>query len=266
EPEDRTITTFPAGRCWMDMPNERKGAAPPLLRQQEALAALGAFALRSTDLQQVLAEAARRCASGASVPFCKILAHRSERSDLIVRAGVGWHEGAVGAAVAKADRSTPAGRAFVTGKPVITQDLRRPHDFVLPSIYVEHGIASSANMPIAGLGVLEIDSTEPRQFDDGDTLYLAGFANMCAETAARLQRERALQQLVHDRGTFLRELQHRVRNHLHLLVTSAQVQAGRTKDEAAKQGFEEMTRRIMALATLYDRLLGVRMSDRLDLG
>jgi two-component sensor histidine kinase len=121
-------------------------------------------------------------------------------------------------------------------------------------------------MPIAGLGVLEIDSTEPRQFDDGDTLYLAGFANMCAETVARLQRERALQQLVRDRGTFLRELQHRVRNHLHLLVTSAQVQAGRTKDEAAKQGFEEMTRRIMALATLYDRLLGVRMSDRLDLG
>jgi two-component sensor histidine kinase len=248
------------------MPKERKGAARPLLRQQEALAALGALALRSTDLEQVLAEAARLCASGAGVPFCKILEHRSEHDDLIIRAGVGWREGVVGASVAKADRSTPAGRAFVTGKPVITQDLRGPHDFVLPPIYLEHGIASSANIPIAGLGVLEIDSREPRQFDDSDTVYLAGFANMCAETVARLQRERALQQLVRDRGTFLRELQHRVRNHLHMLVTLAQVQAGRTKDDAAKQGFEEMTRRIMALATLYDRLLGVRMGDRLDLG
>jgi len=111
-----------------------------VLRQQEALAALGALALRSTDLQQVLAEAARLCASGAGVPFCKILEHRSEHGDLIVRAGVGWREGVVGAAVAKADRSTPAGRAFVTGKPVITQDLRGRHDFVLPSIYAEHGI------------------------------------------------------------------------------------------------------------------------------
>jgi two-component sensor histidine kinase len=248
------------------MPKGRKGAARPLLRQQEALAALGAVALRSTDLQQVLVEAARLCASGAGVPFCKILEHRSEHGDLIVRAGVGWRERVVGSAVAKADRSTPAGRAFVTGKPVITRDLRGPHDFVLPPIYLEHGIASSANMPIPSFGVLEIDSTEPRQFDDGDTLYLAGLANMCAETVARLQRERALQQLVRDRGTFLRELQHRVRNHLHMLVTSAQVQAGRTKDEAAKQGFDEMTRRIMALATLYDRLLGVRMGDRLDLG
>jgi two-component sensor histidine kinase/uncharacterized protein YigA (DUF484 family) len=248
------------------MPKRRKGAARPLLRQQEALAALGALALRSTNLQDVLAEAARLCASGAGVPFCKILEHRSEHGDLIVRAGVGWQDGVVGSAIAKADRSSPAGRAFLTGKPVITVDLRRPHDFALPSIYEAHGIVSSANMPIAGFGVLEIDSPEPAAFDGADTLYLAGCANMCAETVARLQRERALQQLVRDRGTFLRELQHRVRNHLHMLVSLAQVQAGRTKDEAAKQGFQEITRRIMALATLYDRLLGVRMGERLDLG
>src|SRR5438874_2375410 len=148
------------------MPKRRKGTGSPLLRQQEALAQLGALALSSTDLQQVLAEAARLCASGAGAPFCKILEHRSERGDLIIRAGVGWREGVVGAATAKADRSTPAGRAFVTGKPVITQDLRGRHDFVLPSIYVEHGIVSSANMPIAGFGVLEIDGAEPNQFDD----------------------------------------------------------------------------------------------------
>jgi two-component sensor histidine kinase len=248
------------------MLNGRKSDASAPLRQQTALAALGTFALHSEDLQQVLNEAARLCAEGGGVPFCKILEHRSERGDLVLRAGVGWRQGVIGEAVAKADRSNPVGRAFVTGKPVITTDLRQPHDFALPPIYLEHGIVSSANVLIEGFGVLEIDSAAPHGFSDNDVIFLVGFANVCAETVARLQRQRALQQLVKDRGTFLRELQHRVRNHLHMLVSLAHVLSGRTNDAEAKRGFDEMTRRIMALATLYDRLLGVRMAQRLDLG
>lgn len=214
----------------------------------------------------MLDEAARLCAEGAGTIFCQIVEHRPERGDLVVRAGVGWCEGVVGAAIASADRSTPAGRALATGKPVIVRDFNEAHDFALPPIYRDHRIVSAANVLIEGFGVLEIDSMEPRAFDDHDVIVLIGFANICAETVARLERQRTLQRLLRDRGIFLRELQHRVRNHLHVLVSLAHVLAARTGDAEAKGGFDEITRRIMALATLYDRLLGVRMAPRLDLG
>lgn len=244
---------------------KRRGTGTAL-RQQKALAELGTFALRSDDLQQVLMQAVRLCAEGTGTRFCRICEHRPEHGDFVVRAGVGWREGVVGQAVAKADRTTPVGRAFVTAQPVITRDLRRKHDFALPPIYRDHRIVSSANVVIEGFGVLEIDSARPRSFSSRDVIFITGLANICAETVARLQRQAALRQAVAEQGTFLRELQHRVRNHLHMLVAHAHILAERTGDLEAKRGFAELTRRILALATLYDRLLGVRLAKRLDLG
>ena len=248
------------------MRDGQRNEAAMAQRRLAALAELGSFALRSEELQPVLDEAARLCAEAAGVVLCQIVEHRPESGDLVVRAGTGWREGVIGAAIAGADRSTPAGRALTTGKPVIASDLGRPHDFALPAIYASHGVLSLANVPIDGFGAIEIDSTEPRGFNYGDITLLIAFANTCAETIARLDRQRALQRVLRDRGVFLRELQHRVRNHLHVLVSLAHVLAGRTQDAEAKKGFDEITRRIMALATLYDRLLGVRMAPRLDLG
>jgi len=43
-----------------------------LLRQQAALAAFGSFALGESDLKKVLTEAARVCAAGLDVHFCKV--------------------------------------------------------------------------------------------------------------------------------------------------------------------------------------------------
>ena len=175
-------------------------------------------------------------------------------------------DGVVGTALSKADLSTPAGRAFVTRTPVITEDLRQPHDFVLPQIYFEHHIVSSANVVIDGYGVLEIDSPAPRSFVQDEVIFLTGFANVVAEMVSRVRREQALRDLVAEQATFLRELQHRVRNHLHILSSSGQMLARQTTDEAARRGFDDLVRRILSLASLYDRLLGVGMARQLELG
>jgi len=63
------------------------------LRQQAAIADFGSFALREDDLEKILAAAARACADGMNVPFCKVCRYRAEENDLVIETGVGWNDG-----------------------------------------------------------------------------------------------------------------------------------------------------------------------------
>jgi CheY-like chemotaxis protein len=144
-----------------------------LLRQQAALAEFGSFALGENDLGKVLTEAARVCADGLEVPFSKVCRYRHEENDLFVEAGVGWHPGVVGHAVAPADGSSPEGRAFITREPVICVDVNQDALFVLPSFYAEHSIISAVDVPIRKKdgnpwGVLEIDNPAQHDYDQHD--------------------------------------------------------------------------------------------------
>jgi two-component sensor histidine kinase len=78
-----------------------------------------------------------------------------------------------------------------------------------------------------------------------------------------LQKKEAL---ADERGVLLREMQHRVRNHLQLIQSSLSIQERRTEDIAARQGFQEVAGQVLALSTLYDHLLGVGMGRTIELG
>ena len=140
-----------------------------LLRQQAALASFGSFAFRESDLQKILDEAARICAQSSSVPYAKICRYRADQDDLLVIAGYGWRAGVVGYVVSPSDESSTQGRAFVTGKPVILEDLSKNSSYRLPPFYADHGVVATADVLIKGKGepwgVLEIDSTTARAFD-----------------------------------------------------------------------------------------------------
>src|SRR5580704_4340761 len=149
-----------------------------LLRQQAAVAGFGSFALRQSDLMKVLTEAARVCADGLNVPFCKVCRYRAAENDLLIEAGHGWQAGVVGHVVSRADASSPQGRAFVTGLPSICNDLRNDHNFELPPFYAAHGIVSTIDVVIKGddqpYGVLEIDNDEQHNYDQHDIDCLTG--------------------------------------------------------------------------------------------
>src|SRR6202140_2549858 len=96
-----------------------------LLRQQAAIARFGSFALRQSDLTKILTEAARVCAQGLNVPYCKVCRYRAAENDLFLEAGYGWEPGVVGNVIGRADASSPQGQAFITGQPSICYDLRK---------------------------------------------------------------------------------------------------------------------------------------------
>ena len=259
-----------------------------LLRQQAAIAGFGTFALRQNDLLTVLTEAARVCAAGLDVPFCKVCRYRDAENDLLIEAGCGWKDGVVGHVVSRADRSSPQGRAFITGEPSICNDLRQDTDFKLPHFYAEHGIISTIDVVIKGAeagsdrpyGVLEIDNNRQHDYDENDVNFLTAFANVLAEAVSTAERSVVLrttiaemQALVEEKDRLLdqkkilaEELQHRVRNNLQLVYGMLSKQLSETLDTAGRRGIKAIARRVSTLAQVYDHLLGSEMTRTTDFG
>ncbi|MEI8146841.1 MAG: histidine kinase dimerization/phosphoacceptor domain -containing protein, partial [Alphaproteobacteria bacterium] len=255
-----------------------------LLRQQAALASFGSFALRQNDLQAVLMEAARVCAEGLSVRFCKVCRYRPVENDLLIIAGFGWKEGVVGHVVSKADASSPQGLAFTTGQPAICGNLQLDVQFRLPDFYAEHNIVSTIDVLIKGatqpFGVLEIDSDTKRAFDEQDIIFLTGFANVMAEAVATSDRTKVLEttiaqmkvlvaekdRLLEQKKVLAEELQHRVRNNLQLIYGMLIRQLDETRDNSGERGIRAIARRVATLAQVYDHLLGTEMTRTTDFG
>jgi two-component sensor histidine kinase len=250
-----------------------------LLRQQAALAKFGSFALREGDLHKVLTEAARVCAEGLSVPFCKVCHYRPEENDLLVEAGFGWKAGVIGIVVSRADASSPQGRTFTSGKPAICNDLRKDNEFKLPAFYAAHGVVSTIDVIIKGegedepYGVLEIDNDKQHDYDQSDINFLTGFANVLAEAVATSARTSVLKRtiermegLLDQKNVLAEELQHRVRNNMQLVYGMLGKQLADTVDEAGQRGLKAIARRVRTLAQVYDHLLGNEITRTTDLG
>ncbi|SDM98490.1 histidine kinase dimerization/phosphoacceptor domain -containing protein [Afipia sp. GAS231] len=256
-----------------------------LLRQQAAVAQFGSFALRESDLLKILTEAARVCAECLSVPYSKVCRYREGENDLLIEAGYGWHTGVIGNVVSRADVTSPQGRAFITEKPSICNDLRKDNDFELPAFYAEHGIVSTIDVIIKGsedqpYGVLEIDNNQRHDYDQHDIDFLTGFANVLAEAVATSARTGILQstvermrvlvdekdRLLEQKKVLAEELQHRVRNNLQLVYGMLSKQLDDTPDKAGQRGIKAISRRVSTLAQVYDHLLGNEMTRTTDFG
>jgi len=241
-----------------------------LLRQQAALAAFGAFAFREPDLHKILTEAARTCAASLEVPFCKVCRYRAAENDLRIEAGCGWHLGVVGRVVSQANESSPQGRAYVTGEPVIIRNLHEANNLDVPAFYAEHGIVSTVDVVIPAIdgapyGVLEVDSPYQHQYDVHDINFLTGFANVLAEAVATATRVKEIRELLAAKSLLAEELQHRVRNNLQMVSGMLDSYARTAANGPAREGINLIVRRVTTLAQVYDSLLGVGLSETVDL-
>jgi two-component sensor histidine kinase len=267
------------------MPRSKQRNVARLLRQQAALAAFGSYAFREPALSNILTEAARVCAEGLGVPFCKICRYRPAENDLLIDAGFGWKEGVIGRVVSKADETSPQGRAFINGMPVIIDNLQGANNVVLPAFYDAHGIVSTVDVLIKGLdglpyGVLEIDSPTHHVYDQHDVDFLTGFANVLAEAVATAGRTELLRQaladmkalmsekdkLLAERLTLAEELKHRVRNNLQLVQGMLSSHIKNHPESADRGSLNAIVRRVITISEIYEQLLGTGMGNSIDLG
>jgi two-component sensor histidine kinase len=208
------------------------------------------------------------------IEHTKVMRHRPEKGDLLIEAGVGWKPGVVGHAILSIDHRSPAGRAFQTGAPVAIHDLNGGDEFRIPDILREHGIVSLLNVPVMvnGLtwGVLEVDSETPTVFDEWDVSFmriLANFMGTCLalhesqqmvfEERAQRERERA------QSATLLRELQHRIKNNLQIIIAflSLKIREGSAE---VRQRLTSVIGRVQAIALAHDLLSVSRQVSTVD--
>src|SRR5215813_3312716 len=206
------------------------------IRQQEILAELGVVALQGKPFLELLNETARLTTEGMNAEFCKVLEYMPTGNRLLVRAGVGWHDGIVGRATVGADLESPSGFALRTGKPVISNHLENEERFRTPELLVEHGIRRAMNVILQGdgspYGVLEVDSRSEGEFSQNDIAFLQGAANILGMAIEQQQYQRKLQVALDRHQVLLKEVNHRVKNSLQVVSAMLQLQANAAGDQA----------------------------------
>jgi len=228
------------------------------IRQQEILAELGVVALQGKTFLELLNETVRLTAEGMNAEFCKVLEYIPADNRLLVRAGVGWHEGIVGKATVGADLESPSGFALNTGKPVISNHLENEQRFRTPELLVEHGIRRAMNVILQGdcspFGVLEVDSRSEGEFSQNDIAFLQGAANILGMAIERHRYERQLKTALDRHQVLLKEITHRVKNSLQVVTSMLHLQASASNDAALAEHLAEASSRVSAIGRAYERL------------
>jgi two-component sensor histidine kinase len=240
------------------------------IRQQEILAELGVGALQGAGFEQLLADTARLTAEGLRTEFCKVLEYIPAENRFLVRAGVGWDAGIVGVATIGADLASPAGFALKTGRPVISNHLESEERFRTPEILVKHGVHRAMNVILQGdgrpFGVLEVDSRSEDQFVEHDLAFLQGAANILGMAIERERHERTLKSALERHQFLIKEMNHRVKNSLALVVSMLRLQARENSEPEFVQHLEDAMLRIGAIARVHEQLYQSSDIERFDVG
>ncbi|HLG44756.1 MAG TPA: histidine kinase dimerization/phosphoacceptor domain -containing protein [Reyranella sp.] len=242
------------------------------LEQQGLVADFGRFALRTVDLQAILDKASRVAAAGLAARLAKVLQYLPDEQAFLVRSGVGWKRGVVGHAVIGGDSQSPAGHAFRTGEPVVSNDLSSELRFRTPRLLVDHGVRSAINVLVKedghSFGVLEVDSTHRTEFDGADVAFLQALANTLAAAIRAQQREDSLasalseketllaqnQRLLKEKDLLIREVHHRVTNSLQIVHSALSIQAKLLQSSEARRQVQEAAGRVLAIGAVHRRL------------
>ncbi len=185
------------------------------------------------------------------MPLVKVLQPDAQTDELLVTAGVGWKPGTVGHARLPKDMRSPPGLTYRTGDSVTIRDLPNDPGYDYSDLLRDHGVVSVINVPIKDkyvFGVLEVDAGHKAQWRRADVDFLQAFANLLMAAVLRREAEDHLTLL-------LQEIQHRVKNNLQLIAAMLNIYARRSTNLAARRDFEEVSRRVIVIGSLYQMLV-----------
>jgi PAS domain S-box-containing protein len=169
-----------------------------MMKRQQVLGDFGNFALRSEDLDEVLAEACRLVGEALGTARAKVLEIQEGETELFVRAGVGWGPNVVGRVRMPMSERSSETFSIREARPVISQDIRKEDRFEVPDFMKDAGVAAMVNVPIfvpgrKPYGLLQVDAAEPREFGQEDIDFLRTYATILGPVIDRLQKIRSLQ-------------------------------------------------------------------------
>jgi DNA-binding NarL/FixJ family response regulator/signal transduction histidine kinase len=190
--------------------SERKRAAAErerAARRQADVAALGLRALASDDLQPLLDDAVALVARTLDVGLTAVAEILPGSERLLLRAGVGWGDGAVGRVTGTAGRASLVGYTVLAGKPVVADDVAADERFNISPALAERHPVSAVTVVIAGrdepYGALGAFAQERRSFSEPDVNFMQSVANVLA---GAVERSRAYERMIDVRDAERRRI------------------------------------------------------------
>jgi PAS domain S-box-containing protein len=166
-------------------------------KQQSALAELSQLALQSGELAGLLEDSVGQIAQILRMRYCEVLEFQPAENQFILRAGLGWKPGSVGAVTIPLSREFQAGYTFLTQRRVVIEDYSQETPFRPSPLLEVHKVGSGITVHIPGghekpYGVLGAYSSGSRNFSADDMNFLRSVANIIAAAIQRKHDEEAV--------------------------------------------------------------------------
>jgi signal transduction histidine kinase len=149
--------------------------------RQAALTELGHLARVGCDLPVLMRLVASHVARALAIEYCAVWELRADGDDLVLRAGVGWSEDAVGQAVAAASLRSSVENGLLDAAPLVVADWASETRFdqlpLVPNPQVTCSIYAVIPLRAGAFGVLSADGDTLRPFADEETMFLQAVAN-----------------------------------------------------------------------------------------
>jgi len=246
------------------------------LSYQRALATFTRIVDEPASVKGLLQNAVAQVSRITHIKHVKILRYRPDQGDLLVEAGVGWKPGVVGHVSFGADRFSAPGRSMQTGAPVAVEDIANDPELWYTDVLREHGIVSVLNVPVfvdgTHWGVLEVDTIEKTTFAEFEVHSLSIFANILgvslAKDAAQDAAAKATTLIADSKSEteiMLRELQHRMKNNLQVIVSLLAHQSREAASEEARERIGRVMDRVLAIGLAHDQLSFKKGASSVDM-
>jgi PAS domain S-box-containing protein len=158
--------------------------------QQAAVARLGQLALSGTDARSLMQQVVSELSDVLGVEFADVFELTAD-GDLLLRAGVGWRPGTVGAVTVDGGRHSHGGYTLASNQPTVVDDLSTETRFEPSELLRSHGVVSGIAVTIPGtvrpFGTLGVHTATARRFATDDIHFLQAVSNVLA---AAIERER----------------------------------------------------------------------------
>lgn len=163
-------------------------------RQQAAIAELGQYAVVEYDLDRMFSVACAKVAEVLESDYSKVMEMLPERDKLLLRSGIGWHEGLVGSATVDTDEhGSQAGYTLVCEKPVVVENLATDSRFNGPELlrnhHVKSGVSVLINCKEGVFGILGVHSKKTRTFTPDDVNFIKTVASMLSQVIDKSRME-----------------------------------------------------------------------------
>jgi len=201
------------------------------VRQQAALADLGQRALAHTDLSRLLDDVVSLIAQTLEMEYCGLFELLPNLS-MVLRAGVGWEQDAVGQATVSAGAESLAGYILLADQPVVVEDLATETRFRSAAWPQNHGAAGGIGVIIHGqsrlFGILEAHTARRRTYTADDVYFLQAVAQILATAIERMRAEATLRQTdkLATLGSLLAGVAHELNNPLTVILGQTELLLG----------------------------------------